>query len=224
MKQDIINSIILACLFLSLFGIAELLYYKTKMKGDDTRKVVHIGTGLLCMLFPVMLHSHWFVLSLCASFAVILYLSIKFNLLRSIHAIERVSHGSLLYPLAVYVCFLVYNHFQNNYLYFYIPLLTMAIADPVAAIFGKRWPYGRFHIFRDTKTLTGCSAFFLTSVIITLLLFHFLSPGKYSMGRVFEITIGVAGAATLTEAICVKGLDNLTIPLSVILILTLLHV
>ena len=224
MKHDIINSLILACLFLSLFALAELLFYKTNMRGKDTRKLVHIITGMLSLLFPLMLSSHWFVLLLCASFGIILYLSIKFKLLRSIHGIDRVSHGSLLYPLAVYGCFLFYKHYQNNYLYFYLPLLTMAICDPVAAIFGERWTYGKFQIFGDTKTLLGCMAFFLSSLVITFGLFYFLLVGKYTLDTMLFATLCVAGAATFTEAISVKGLDNLTIPISVIFILILLHV
>jgi len=219
MNNEYINTALLAILFLMLFGIAELLYYKFNVKADTTRKVVHLGTGLLCLLFPSMLHSHWFVFFLCGSFAVILYASLKLNLLKSINAIDRVSYGSLLYPLIVYICFLIYNYF-NNYIYFYLPLLIMSICDPIAAVIGKRWPYGKFYIRKDNKTIMGSAAFFISSSIITLILIYFLLPNNDK----FLIAFSVALAATLAEALFVKGFDNFTIPLSVIMILIVLHV
>lgn len=224
MTENIINSLVLAGLFLALFAIGELLYHQTKMKADDTRKVVHIGTGLLTMLFPVMLQSHWFVLLLCASFGLILFTSLKFNLLKSINAIDRVSYGSLLYPVAVYACFCVYTWHNNNYLYFYLPVLTMAISDPVAAVFGKTWPYGKFYVLKDKKTLVGSLAFFLSACIVSVVLFYFLPQGEYGIVPVGIATLSSAAGATLAEAFSAKGFDNLTIPVSVVFVLTLLDV
>ncbi len=223
MSKEIINTILLAGLFLFLFGLAELLYHLFKMKADITRRIVHIGTGLLTMLFPLMLRNHWFVLLLCASFALILLLSLRFNLLHSINAIDRISYGTLLYPVAVYGCYLAYNYFHNNVLFFYLPVLTMAICDPLAAFFGKRWPWGKFYIKRDTKTVLGSSAFFLSSIVLTIVLFYFFSPANFHINSVLSIAILVAAAATATEALSTKGLDNITIPASVVLILTLVH-
>lgn len=222
MSKEIINTILLAGSFLFLFGIAEMLYHKLKIKADDTRKIVHIGTGLLTMLFPLMLNNHWFVLLLCASFALILLLSLKFNLLPSINAIDRISYGSLWYPLAVYGCYLAYNYFHNNLLFFYLPVLTMAICDPVAAFFGKRWSYGKFYISNYPKTVTGCAAFFLCSLVLTILLFYFFSSGNFRI-NVLPIALLIAAATTVTEALSTKGLDNITIPVCVVLILTLVH-
>jgi phytol kinase len=223
MKHDLINSIILALMFLSLFAIAELLYHQTRLKGDDTRKVVHIGTGLLSMLFPIMLQSHWFVLLLCTSFALILFLSLRFNLLQSINAIERVSYGSLLYPLAVYISFRVYSD-HRSYIYFYLPVLIMALSDPIAAVFGKMWPYGKFYIMGDKKTAVGCMAFFLSSVTISIVQFSYFLNNQHVFGFVLLAVCIIAAASTLAEAVSVKGLDNLTIPLAVLISLTLLHV
>jgi len=223
MSKEIINTILLAGLFLFLFGIAELLYHLFKIKTDITRKIVHIGTGFLTMLFPLMLRSHWYVLLLCASFALILLLSLQFNLLPSINAIDRISYGTLLYPVAVYGCYLAYNYFHNKVLFFYLPVLTMAICDPLAAFFGKRWPYGRFDINHDTKTVMGSAAFFFSSIALTIMSFYFFSSGNFYLDRVLTIAILVAAAATATEALSTKGLDNITIPASVVLILTLVH-
>ena len=104
-------------------------------------------------MFPVYLTSSWSVLALCASFAVILLFSLKYRFLPSINAIDRESHGSILYPIAVYSCFLLYQYHNNDLMFFYAPILVLAISDPLAALFGKRWPKGEFTVGKDSKTL-----------------------------------------------------------------------
>jgi dolichol kinase len=219
MSKEIINIGILAALFLVLFLIAEFLYHKLKVKADLTRNIVHFGTGMLTLLFPVMLATHWLVLLLCAGFAFILIISLKFNLLKSINSIDRISYGSILYPIAVYGCYLLYDYFGKELLFFYLPVLTLAICDPIAAFFGKRWPYGNFRIGKDTKTVMGSLSFFISSIAVTLILFYFLST--QNLNDVLPVTLLIAATSSATEVLSVKGIDNITIPASVILILTL---
>ena len=227
MDKDILNTIILGAAFLALFASAELLYHYAKLKAEVTRKVVHIGTGLLTMLFPIMLDNHWLVLLLCASFALILLTSLKFKLLPSINAIDRKSHGSISYPIAVYLCYLVFSFFEESdtfskpYFWFYIPILTMAICDPMAALIGKNFPWGRYRIGKDGKTLSGSFAFFLSSCLLSYILLSTLNThGDVTNILAASIYIGVATA--ITEAISVKGLDNITIPFVAVLMLFLI--
>jgi dolichol kinase len=228
MSKDIIHTAILATAFLLLFALAELLYHKWKVKVELTRKLVHFGTGIITLLFPILLSNQWFVLFLCGSFAVILLTSLKFNLLKSINAIDRKSHGSILYPVAVYSCYLVYNYYAsksgkelNGYTYFYLPILTLAICDPMAALFGKRFPYGKYTIGTDTKTIVGSSAFFASSLILSIIMLCFFSACSFSTVHLILISLTIAVASSLVEAVSGKGSDNLTIPACVVLILIL---
>jgi dolichol kinase len=205
--QDFINTTLLACAFLALFGVAEWLYHVGKVKVELTRKLVHLGTGVLTLLFPILLKNHWLVLLLCASFALILIISLRFKLLPSINAIDRVSYGSLLYPLAVYTCYLAYFFKEQQLLLFYLPVLTLAICDPLAALFGKRFPYGKYKIGVAHKTIVGSSAFLCSSLVLNICL-----CGQASL---FFIVF-IAFLATLIEALSSKGIDNLTIPWSVL--------
>ena len=218
MSKSILNTGILAVAFLLLFALSEFLYHRVKLSSDITRKIVHVGTGILTLLFPAMLANHWLVLFLCASFAIILILSIKFKLLKSINSIERSSFGSILYPVAVYGCYLAYNYFEDL-IFFYLPIVTLAICDPVAAFMGERWPYGTFNIGRHKKTLTGSISFLLSSVAVSLLLYQLIS--KKDVNQVMGVTLIIAVASSVIEAISVKGFDNITIPACVIVILTL---
>jgi len=219
MITDLLPIAWLSACFLGLFGISELIHRTTSTNVENTRKLVHFGTGALTLMFPVFLTNSWSVLVLCASFAVILLLSLKYKFLPSINAIDRESHGSILYPVAVYSCFLLYQYQDNNLMFFYAPILVLAISDPMAALFGKRWPKGKFTIGKDTKTLVGCSAF-LVSAFLVLVGLSLLFDGGISFNTGYQLLL-VGLGATFIEALSGRGVDNLTIPLSVVLLLSL---
>lgn len=223
MSKEILNILFLAGMFLSLFAIAEVLYHKFNIEAESTRKIVHAGTGIITMLFPVFFQSQWPVLLLCASFAIVLLLSLRFHLLPSVNAIERASYGSLLYPLSVYICFLSYTYF-HDILFFYLPVLTMAICDPIAALVGKRWPWKKFKIKSATKTVMGSLAFFISSFILSIVLFYLFSPGIFINKNLLFIAMLIALLAAGTEALSSKGTDNITIPVCVLIVLTLMNV
>jgi phytol kinase len=212
MNRDIINTALLSGAFLLLFGTAEILYHYFKVKVEITRKIVHFGTGLLTLLFPLLLDNHWWVLLLCSSFAVILIISIKYNFLRSVNAIDRESVGSIAYPVSVYGCYLAFNYFDHQYVYFYLPILILAICDPVAALCGKRWPRGKFKIGSSNKTLMGSGMFFLSAFVLIIV----LSIMEHTMTRIVMRGIIIALFSTVSEAISGRGYDNITIPVSVL--------
>lgn len=214
MNANLLHLIWLTLAFLVLFGIAEVLYHKLQISVEYTRKLVHIGTGLLTMLFPIVFTHYVWVIVICAAFLGLLILSLKYNLLLSINNIKRNSYGSVSYPIVVIITFLFYYFRKTNlttdYYLFYFPILTMALADPAAALVGKLYPFGTFSLGREQKTVSGSLAFFL----ITLLLSFFLLPTKTTV-----ILMLFSIVATVVEACSGKGLDNLTIPIAIILLL-----
>ena len=213
--KEIIPPLILACCFLALFGVSEWLYHVGKVKAEWTRKIAHIGTGLLTLLFPVVLASHWQVLFLCVSFLVILLVSLKFTWLPSINAIDRFSYGSILFPVIVYALFLVFQMAGKGLIVFYLPILILAICDPVAALVGKRFPFGKYQVLGGDKSVTGSLAFLVSALLVTavtIFAFHDVTS------RMLLILL-VPAIATVAEGLGVKGMDNFTIPASVVLTL-----
>lgn len=209
--------ILLGSAFLGLFGIAEILYHFAKIQAEYTRKLVHIGTGILTMLFPIYLENHWQVGILCGSFLILLISSQKFNFLKSINAIDRVSHGSASYPIIVYACFLIWSIYgsSSGYSMFYLPILTMAICDPMAALVGRKLQFKPYKLGSETKSIGGNLAFLIASIPLGWFLLP-ETPHKILLA----ILAGFAGM--ITEALSRKGLDNLLIPASVELVL-LIH-
>ena len=219
MKQVMLAPLLLACCFLALFAAAEWLYHRRKVKAEWTRKLVHAGTGIITLLFPLWLHSHWQVLFLCGSFLLVLLASLRFRMLPSINAIDRFSVGSILYPVAVYGCFLVFQFAQHGLIVFYLPMLILAICDPVAAFAGKRFPFGAYRIWGCRKTCAGSCAFLFTAVLLTAGMVFAFDESRPVLQSHPGLLVLVPLCATLSEAIGVKGWDNLTNPASVALTL-----
>jgi dolichol kinase len=214
MNSDLIHVILLSFYFLFLFGSAEFLLYKANWKPESTRKWVHFGTGILTFLFPVMLSNHGWVLLLCSSFAILLTLSMKFNFLKSINGVDRITWGSLCFPLSVYLCFVAYQ-MQHNTLYFYLPMLILAVSDPMAALVGKATQWRPYTVFGQIKTLGGSLAFFTTTFILGVI-FHVGFNHELFSSKASVILL-VALISTLAEAFSTKGWDNVSIPMSVII-------
>ncbi len=226
MSKDLQYMLLLALGFLLLFSLAEWIYHTFKPKVEYTRKMVHIGTGLLTLLFPILLSNHWLVLLLCASFAGLLLVSLKYRLLKSINNIDRKSYGSISYPLSVYISYLAYDWLKPNfaqlgnaYILFYLPILILAICDPIAALAGKRWPYGKYRVGADIKTAMGSAMFFSSAFLISIILFSTMSSGLFDFFKLVLASLLIAFVTTVTEAFSKKGLDNFFIPLSGILVL-----
>lgn len=221
MNPAILPIATLAASFLTLFGSAEWMYRKEMLQVEWSRKFVHIVTGLITLFFPIVLTSHWQVLFLCISFGIILIVSKRMSLLESINGIDRPSQGSILYPLAVYLSFIVFEE-KGDLIWFYAPILTMAICDPVAALVGKKHPWSPYRVGKETKTISGSTGFFISAFILLSGLFIALST---STGiPVLLAAAIIAIIATITEAVSRNGSDNIWIPLAVILCLQLLQV
>jgi phytol kinase len=217
MNREILNTAILAASFLAVFGFAELGYHYFKFPAEATRKFVHITSGLLTLLFPLLIGNQWYVLFLCASFAVILIISMSTGLLPSINNVGRQTFGSLIYPAAVFGCYLVYNH-RGNLIYFYLPILILAFCDPLAALAGRRWGKRKYRIGNETKSFEGSLAFFLGACLISMILFKTMSD--FALISVVLCSLIVAFFSALAEGLSRKGLDNITIP-GIVLILML---
>lgn len=222
MDPQLLHCLWLGAVFLLLFSIGEVLYHKFQVRVEFTRKLVHVGTGALTLLFPIFLRSHWFVLLLCSAFAVILLLSKRFNLLQSINAIDRKSHGSISYPAAVYGTFLFYDFTSGaepQRAFFYIPVLLLAVCDPIAALFGKRWPWLPFKVGSGTKTMTGTLLFFASATVLSAVLLATLSNTSGSSLVLLALSLGAVTA--VIEAVSRNGFDNLLIPAAAIGVLAL---
>ncbi len=220
MTDSILYSLILGLAFLALFFIAEILFWKFNVKAETTRKLVHFGSGLLALSFPVLVDDIFLVLALCSSFIGILLLSFKFKFLKSINNVDRKTHGSVLFPIIVFICYLAFVG-SESLLFYYLPLLILSISDPLAALIGKRFPIGKYNVFGSTKTLMGSGAFFASAFACSS--FSMILVGNFTFSQAIAPSAILAFGTCLVEALLVKGYDNFFIPISSMAILLLIE-
>lgn len=221
-----VNITVLAFVYLIGIGILlafnELNYRRLKVKGEITRKFAHFTSTLAVVPFPYIFTSHWYVLILATIFFAALFFTQRTKLLKSIHDIERKSIGSYLLPLAIYTTFLVSFLIENKFV-FILPMLILAVCDPMAAILGMniKKNNGKITILgrKLNKTWLGSGAFLFTSFVISIIALYFHRE-VFDL-KTFWLALAVAVASTLAELISWRGSDNLAIPLSVVLVLVL---
>jgi phosphatidate cytidylyltransferase/phytol kinase len=213
--SSFVNLLILSSYFLIVFIIGEIAYRKLGVSAEITRKWSHIASGFLALLFPFYFDHFAWVILICATFGVFLFICKHYKFLPSINAVERRTHGSILFPLAVTVSFISYQY-NHEIIYYYLPVLTLAICDLCAAIVGKRFPIKSIKIYLETKSLGGYLAFVISFVLlnITFVLLGYQIPVYFILFTAFF--------TAFIELLSPRGFDNISIPLSVILCMMIL--
>ncbi|HUI91614.1 MAG TPA: hypothetical protein VLX68_05125 [Chitinivibrionales bacterium] len=214
--HDLIPACIVSGAFLLVFAAAELWRILGRPSKEATRKLVHFSCGTICLGFSYLLRSHWTVLTLCFLFVAIMVFTKRFGLLPSIHGVERKSQGSLYYPVAVYVSFVLSSAFHRPDLYL-IGILVLAVSDSLAALVGGRYGFKVYIVEEHHKSLEGSVFFFLATFIIIHLCLLLLSP----VDRAVSVLMAVYCSLLVTafESISLGGADNLFIPLGTIVLL-----
>lgn len=204
--SDIINLFLILLLFLLIFGSAEFLY-KRKLSADITRKIVHIGGGIVAALLPVFLDLKT-VIVIGGGFFLFLVWSKRKNFLNSVHKINEESIGALLYAPSLTLTAIVL--WPINQLAFQGAALVLGLSDGIAGIIGRKYGKRKYSI-TGTKTVEGSIVFFLITALIlsAILLANSSQPLLIKMMFVF----GGSLLLTIIEALFGKGWDNLFIPL-----------
>jgi phytol kinase len=219
MNQQLLWLLFFLLLLLLLIIASEVLHKQLKWTTEQSRKFLHVSGGLMCLLFPAIFNSHWWVLALAVVAFTILLVTYKRKMLPSVHQTKRYTLGSIIFPIPVYVCFLL-AEINNNNLFFYLPVSLLAISDTVAEIGGNRWGHLTRQFFAGQKTLAGSACFFITAILVNTgwLYFGYHLP----VIEVLKIGLLISLLTTIAELITLHGWDNLTVPGVAILLLILL--
>jgi len=214
LHTELLHALGLAGAFTVIFLLGEALRRLMPASPELSRKFVHFSGGLTALSFPCLLRHHWTVLGLAAGFSLILAVAKMKGLLKSVHGIERKSYGAMLFPVSVYLLFLL-GH-DKPVLYF-VSILVMTVSDTLAAVVGGRYGSIRYEVEDITKSLEGSTVFFL----ITFLCVHLSLLLMTRIGELDSVLIALVIALLVTgfEAISPTGSDNFFVPLGTYFIL-----
>lgn len=212
---------LLACLLLLVAGMGALSHWQVRrvLSAELRRKLLHIGVGLSALGLPFLLHQPWMICVLLV--AILAWLSAvrawpwlhrRFGAV--LHCARRRSHGEIWFAIAL--ALLLLNPRGHGLLYI-VPVLVLSLADACAAIVGRRFPWGALPAPAIGKTLAGSAAFFVVAWICVYL--PLALAGSFEPPTVLALACLVAASATLAEAVCHRGLDNLLVPVVTFLVL-----
>jgi len=186
---------------------------RCSLHPETSRKAVHIAMGLVTLSFPWLFRAGWpvLLLSLLAIAALAgtrLITPLRERFGGVLNGVERRSLGEIYFPVAVAALYLLA---AGNRLLYVIPLLTLTLADAVAALVGVRYGRHRFCTSEGTKSAEGSLAFFMVAFLSACLPLLLLSNTGQAESLLIALVLGIL--VMLFEAVSVGGLDNLFIPL-----------
>jgi phytol kinase len=189
-------------IIISVVAIVLAEYFKKKytIPASLTRRFVHSITALVAAVGPYYVSKTYIVL-ISVLFALGLIVAKKNKFLSSINDVERTTYGDVYLPLGVALSALIF--LPTNIIMFVFGVLVMALADPLAGLVGEHYGKNFIKIFNNKKSLEGSTAFFVATMVISIILFHVIG---------IKIII-VASVLTFIELISVFGLDNLILPI-----------
>ncbi len=201
-----------------LIGLAEGLRHWRGYSSFFTRKVVHIGVGMLIWAVPFLFSSPWPFMLACFGFAALTFLDWRFGFFKAMASSNRQNLGTVYFPLAAAA--VVYVFWDTPPL-LVAALMPLTLGDGLAPVFGKLLGKHGYVVFGSRRTVEGSVAFFIASAIGTWFAL-WIMPGLPELSALEAIlpALVVAVATTLVEAVSIWGVDNLTVTATAMIILS----
>jgi phytol kinase len=195
----------LACIGL----LAALTKRLSPPNSENTRKVVHIGTGQVILLAWWMQVPAGLGIGASVFFGIVALLSYYFPLLPSINSVGRKSLGTFFYAVSMGVLVAWFWAIDQPQ-FAALGILIMAWGDGWAALIGQRFGRHPYVLWGIKKSWEGSATMALVSLAIGLLV---LLPSLGNQWQTWAIALTVALLATGLEAFSKLGVDNLTVPI-----------
>lgn len=204
---------VLAAATLALLGVVELVERLWRPHPEVPRKLAHVGAGGIACCAPFLVSTHWAMLFLTVSFALLLLATRRLGLLGSLHA--RAGAGDLVYPAGIYTAFVLA---EGDAVLFQLSVLVLALADPAAAVVGRRFGRLRYRLAGVTRSVEGSLGFAVTAFAITAL--ALVASGRLDAAAALLCAGAVAVVVASLEAASPAGLDNLAVPVGTLLVVS----
>ncbi len=203
----------------ALIGLAEFLRRSRGYGSDFTRKVIHIGVGMLAWALPFLFDEPWLFIVACVAFMIINLLDWRFGFFAAMSSSSRSNLGTVYFPLAAAIV---------AYLYWDTPpimvaaLMPLTWGDGLAPVIGKKFGKHTYQIQGTTRSIEGSVGFFFAAFLATWLALWII-PGAPQIipAEALIPALIVSFATALVEAVTIWGLDNLTVTATAMIILSL---
>lgn len=211
-----------ALTFIYVFGLVALMNWcvtRWGLPADISRKITHIGAGSLIAFLPLYNDAHWSKYLNVTIFVVWMFLLVHKGFFadgedEAVKTMTRNGDRSELLKGPLY--FVIVATICGTFLYKTFPgilaMTTLGWGDGIAPIIGSRYGRLKYQIF-SYKSVEGTLSMFIFAFAASIFFLWLIIPHELNITRILLITI----IATLIEGFSPKEVDNLLIPISVIL-------
>jgi phytol kinase len=185
-----------------------------KIHVKVSRKILHVGMGLLALNFPWLFREFW-PIALLAVVGTGGVLALRLKRFRNGPGLILGGDycwwcGIVCFSAGIAWIFAWYlQGGEYRLLLYVVPLLMLVVADAVAGVVGVYFGRHRFLVLGATKSLEGSSAFFVAAFASSVISLSFteLAPGHLVLiAATFSLSM------TLLESIAGWGTDNILLP------------
>lgn len=200
-----------------MIGSAELLRRTFGYGSGFTRKVIHIGVGMMSWMLPFLFDTPWPFVVAALFFAVVNLLDWRYGFFGAMASTDRHNLGTVYFPLAAATVAII---FWEQPPLMVAALMPLTWGDGIASVIGGTFGRSSYTVFGHTRSLQGSAAFFVAGLLFTWLAL-WLIPGPPTVSPLLALgpAIAIMGSTTVIEAVSIWGLDNITITTASILIL-----
>jgi phytol kinase len=203
----------------AIIGLAEGLRRWRGYGISFTRKVIHIGVGMMSWGLHVLFDTPWFFVAACVAFMGINFLDWRYGFFASMASQDESNLGTVYFPFAAGVVAL--SFWQQPPL-MVAALMPLTWGDGLAPVVGQRYGRHAYFVKNHKRTLEGSAGFFVAGFLFTWLAL-WLIPGAPDISAATAVlpALIITITTALVEAVSIWGLDNLTITAVAIIILKL---
>ena len=181
-------------------------------RREWSRKLVHIGTGAVLPIAWLFGIDQAIALPAAALVTLLAALNHRVRVLPAIEDIDRHSYGTIAYGAAITL--LLWLYWPQQPAAATAGVLVMALGDGLAGLLGPWIPSSSWQVFGQRKSLVGTAAMAGAS-LAALLLLRALALAQQLPAPTPWALVAVAAVAVLLEQWSLLGIDNLTVPLAV---------
>lgn len=207
--------IIISYIFIGVVIILARLF--KKMGEEASRKFIHISLANWWFIAMYFFDNAIYASLVPLSFVIINYISYKKNLISVMERQSQDGLGTVYYALSLLIIAIITFGIVKRPEIGLCSILIMGYGDGLAAVIGKRIKSWEYKIGNTKKTLVGSLTMFVVTFIIIAIFSNIVTVNLWLLKTIITAII-----LTIIEAISIKGTDNLTIPISACVLLTLM--
>lgn len=173
-----------------------------------SRKIVHIGTGAVVPLAWFFEIPSVVALPVAAVITVVTTINHQWRFIPAVEDVDRNSYGTIAYGIAITTLLLLFWPTRADAVS--AGVLVMALGDGLAGLIGRNVASPKWVLFGQTKSSVGTMTMAVVSGLVLIGLARW-SGADLSL----PAALGMVAVATGLEQLSWRGLDNLSVPLSV---------